>query len=1087
MTDIPINPVTRRVQFTGNTGTGPFAFTFNIFVSSDIAVYKNSTLLTLTTDYTVTIAGDGTGSVTLTGSGSGTPVILADVLTIVGARDLSRTTDFVTAGDLRAVALNEQLDSTVIMAQQLDEKSDRALKFDQFDVYGDATLPVKASRLGTVLGFNATTGNPEAGPTIADVSTLAAITADIATLADIQDGTVATDAITNVNTIRANVTTVAGISGNVTTVAGNTSNINAVVANATNINTVAGIDSNVTTVAGISANVTAVAGNATNINTVAADGTDIGIVSTNIANVNTVAGDITNVNTNATNIASINTNAANIIDIQNAEENAASALSSKNAAATSETNASTSASTATTQAGISTTKAGEAATSASNASTSASTATTQAGISTTKAGEAAASETAAAGSASTATTQAGIATTKAGESAASASASATSASASEAAKDAALAALDSFDDRYLGAKASDPTLDNDGNALVAGALYYNTTDNVMKVYTGSAWVAAYASLSGALLVANNLSDLASNSSARTNLGLATVAATGAYADVTGTPAAALPLAGGTLTGMLGIGATSPSWNLEVNGRALIADTTARLPFSVSRAGGGAVTNGATIVSGAVAYFNGNSAASDALRIGSMDNGTGAYYIDVSNYNATAAYDLVLQPYLGNVGIGTTAPTHKLTVGGYSNVDAANKLAIGDNAGYQALIYMESANETLTIENTSDYAGRATIFKDNGTERMRINSSGNVGIGTSSPSQKLDVNGSVNIPNDYSYGFGGAGSNTYISGNNASNILRFNTNGSERMRIFENGNVGIGTTDSRGKLQIGSGVGGGYVPSGHELVFGANNSDITFLSANNEVSVDGTIGAWNTDYNFQNSKIVFNKPGWNIGELQFFTNAGSGITERMRIDVTGNVLVGTTSADPNGIGSSGRVVINTKNGGQAALTCYNVGTTAVNIISLENGNGQVGRIQINGTATSYLTSSDYRLKEDWQLISGASDRVLALKPVNFAWKVDGSRVDGFLAHEVAEVVPEAIAGTKDAMRDQEYEVTAAIEATYDEDGNELTAAVEAVMGTRSVPDYQGIDQSKLVPLLTAALQEALTEISALKARVTSLEG
>jgi hypothetical protein len=257
MTDIPINPVTRRVQFTGNTGTGPFAFTFNIFVSSDIAVYKNSTLLTLTTDYTVTIAGDGTGSVTLTGSGAGTPVILADVLTIVGARDLSRTTDFVTAGDLRAITLNEQLDSGVIMAQQLDEKSDRALKFDQFDVYGDATLPVKASRLGTVLGFNATTGNPEAGPTIADVSTLAAITADIATLADIQDGTVATDAITNVNTIRADVTTVAGITGNVATVAGISANVT----------TVAGIDTEVTTLAGLDTEILALYADLANINT----------------------------------------------------------------------------------------------------------------------------------------------------------------------------------------------------------------------------------------------------------------------------------------------------------------------------------------------------------------------------------------------------------------------------------------------------------------------------------------------------------------------------------------------------------------------------------------------------------------------------------------------------------------------------------------------------------------------------------------------------------------------------------------------------------------------------------------------------
>jgi hypothetical protein len=104
------------------------------------------------------------------------------------------------------------------------------------------------------------------------------------------------------------------------------------------------------------------------------------------------------------------------------------------------------------------------------------------------------------------------------------------------------------------------------------------------------------------------------------------------------------------------------------------------------------------------------------------------------------------------------------------------------------------------------------------------------------------------------------------------------------------------------------------------------------------------------------------------------------------------------------------------------------------------------------------------------MSGASDRVLALKPINFAWISSGERVDGFLAHELAEVVPEAVVGTKDAMRDEEYEVTAAV---LDADGMVVT---EAVMGTRSVPDMQGIDQSKLVPLLTAALQEALTKIA-----------
>ena len=95
-------------------------------------------------------------------------------------------------------------------------------------------------------------------------------------------------------------------------------------------------------------------------------------------------------------------------------------------------------------------------------------------------------------------------------------------------------------------------------------------------------------------------------------------------------------------------------------------------------------------------------------------------------------------------------------------------------------------------------------------------------------------------------------------------------------------------------------------------------------------------------------------------------------------------------------------------------------------------------------------------------------------MNFEWISDGSRTDGFLAHEAQTVVPEAVTGTQDDMKDEEYEVTPATETKV------------AIMGTRRVPEYQGIDQSKLVPLLTAALQEALTEIAALKVRVASLE-
>jgi len=267
----------------------------------------------------------------------------------------------------------------------------------------------------------------------------------------------------------------------------------------------------------------------------------------------------------------------------NAAASASSATSSASTATTQATNASTSASTATTQAGIATTKASEASTSATNAATSASgastsatnasnsasaastsatnaassatsasgsasTATTQASNASTSATNAAASATSASGSASTATTQAGIATTKAGEastsatnaassasgastsatnaatSASAASTSATNASSSASAASTsatnAAASYDSFDDRYLGAKSTAPTLDNDGNALLTGALYFNTVSSSMKVYNGSAWLDAYASLSGALIATNNLSDLNNTATARTNLGVA---------------------------------------------------------------------------------------------------------------------------------------------------------------------------------------------------------------------------------------------------------------------------------------------------------------------------------------------------------------------------------------------------------------------------------------------------------------------------------------------------------------------------------------------------------------------------------------
>jgi len=177
------------------------------------------------------------------------------------------------------------------------------------------------------------------------------------------------------------------------------------------------------------------------------------------------------------------------------------------------------------------------------------------------------------------------------------------------------------------------------------------------------------------------------------------------------------------------------------------------------------------------------------------------------------------------------------------------------------------------------------------------------------------------------------------------------------------------------------------------------------------------------------------------------------------------------------GEYGAMVKSTGGAGYEVLSLWNTTAsgTIYQVIFRDGASGAArGTITTNGSVTAYNTSSDYRLKENVVAMSGATERLKQLNPSRFNFIADAdTTVDGFLAHEVQAVVPEAITGTKDAMMDEEYEVTPAV---LDDDGNVTT---EAVMGTRSVPDYQGIDQSKLVPLLVATIQE-------LEARITQLE-
>ena len=438
-----ISSTTVKNSYSGDGSTTTFNYTFKIFADSDLQVIIRSstateTVKTITTHYTVTGAGSASGGTVVFTSGN----IPASGETVVLRRAVPQTQaiDYIANDPFPAESHEEGLDRATMTLQQVQEELDRSIKLSRTNTMTSTEFTVGATdRANKILAF--------------DSSGEISVTQEL-------------------GTFRGNWS--ASTSYEVRDLVKDTSTNNIFMANTAH--TSSGSQPLTTNTDSAKWDLIVDAASATTSASAAA------------SSATAAASSATAAATSATNAATSATSAAS--SATTATTKASEASTSASNASTSETNAASSATSAASSATTATTKASEASTSATNAASSATSAASSATTATTKASEAATSATNAASSATTATTKASEAATSATNAATSATAADTAKTAAQAAQTAAEAAADNFDDTYLGAKASDPTVDNDGDALTAGDLYFNTSSNVLKVYNGSSWQTA---------------------------------------------------------------------------------------------------------------------------------------------------------------------------------------------------------------------------------------------------------------------------------------------------------------------------------------------------------------------------------------------------------------------------------------------------------------------------------------------------------------------------------------------------------------------------------------------------------------------
>ena len=478
-------------------------------------------------------------------------------------------------------------------------------------------------------------------------------------------------------------------------------------------------------------------------------------------------------------------------------------------------------------------------------------------------------------------------------------------------------------------------------------------------------------------------------------------------------------------GNLGLGVTPSAWSPSGAGGPILQIQNAAFFGSASTTG---VLNNA--------YYNGGFKyiSSDYASWYEQFDGVHAWYTAPSGTagNAISFSQVMTLDADGDLGIGTTSPTSKLTIG-----TGTYSAAASGTAG----LYATAAG--LTVLSDSVFFASRT-----GGDRMLLDSSGNLGLGVTPSGWSLSGLAAMQVKNGGLYGYDltevgvtsnayyGSSSWRYISSAQATRFVQVSgqhqwftapsgTAGNaisftQAMTLDASGNLLVGTTTASEKLSM--------------VNSGASSTGIQ-LNQTGSGGRDYRISSTGTGYGSAGNLIIYD------------ATAGA---ERARIDSSGNLLVGTTVA-PTGASTSGLQLRNvsgaigridwgkTTSGTQTGGSFYHSGT-------------QVGTITYSDTATAYNTSSDYRLKENIQPMTGALAKIAQLKPCTYNWKADGSAGEGFIAHELQAVVPQCVTGEKDAV---------------DAEGK---------------PQYQGIDVSFLVGTLTAAIQEQQAIIESLKARL-----